>query len=177
VANGPAGRQLKAAFKALVVAQPTPGQLGPRKIAAQAPETAGQRRPPYELKYIYERDFPNPNCRCWDLGDWMPQDAGSFKDPTETTPLILFSNQDMELLKAWRDSMVKKNVAESRIKERVNHYISHVAFHLWQLYGQYRRRVEANVLDQTVTVPTPEDLRENINMVGVTVIKMMEVSR
>jgi hypothetical protein len=39
----------------------------------------------------------------------------------------------MGLLKRWRDEMVKKNVAPSRMKERINHYVSLVAFHLWQM--------------------------------------------
>jgi hypothetical protein len=175
VATGPAGREMKATFRAVVVPQPTPGQVGPRKIVAEAPETAGQRRPPYELKYVYEKDYADPNCRCWDLGDWTQQDAGSFKEPTTTTPLIIFINQDMELLKTWRDSMVKKNVAESRIKERVNHYISLVAYHLWQMYGEFKRKSDLN--DENVRPPSPEEQRAEINRVGTTIMKVMEVSR
>lgn len=85
-------------------------------------------------------------------------------------------NQDMGLLKRWRDEMVKKNVT-SRMKERVNHYVSLIAFHLWQMYGEYRRRSEAPAVDEGTPAPTSETQRAEINRVGTTIMKIMEVSR
>ena len=175
-ADGPGEKKLQAAFKATVIAPPAPSQSGPRKIVAQTLETAGQRRPPYELRYVHEKDWEDPGLPCWE-NDWTAEDAGCFKEPTPTQPLILVVNQDMGLLKRWRDEMVKKNVAPSRMKERVNHYTSLIAFHLWQMYGEFRRRTEAPTSEEDTPSPTNETQRAEINRVGTTIMKVMEVSR
>ena len=83
----------------------------------------------------------------------------------------------MGLLKRWRDEMVKKNVAPSRMKERVNHYTSLIAFHLWQMYGEFRRRTETPTSEEDTPSPTNETQRAEINRVGTTIMKVMEVSR
>ena len=172
VAIGPKGQQLTATFKAELVDQVTNSE--PRKVTAQSPDTAAQRRPPYKLAYVNKNQWGE---RGWDDGGWTGEDAGCFQPPTEAAPLIIVLNKDMSLLKDYRDELVARKLDVGNINDRMGRYYSHVGFHLWQMYGQYRRREDANALDPSITVPSPEDLREQINLVGVTLIRMMEVSR
>lgn len=174
VASGPNEKRLLATFKATVV--DPPAQAGPRKVTAQSPETAGQRCPPYELKYIHEKDWDNTKCTRWGGSDWTAEDAGKFIDQTDTQPLILVINQDMALLKKYRDDMIKRKLVEANVKERVNRYISHVAFHLYQMYGQYKKRMEAQTADDNSHLPSEQELQAEINRVGTTIMKLMEVS-
>jgi hypothetical protein len=48
---------------------------------------------------------------------------------------------------------------------------------MYQLYQSYRRQMDAAAADQNVKPPDFADLRAEINRVGTTLIKMMEVSR
>ena len=114
--DGPEGRKLTAGFKATVVPPPTGTQAGPRKIVAEALQTSGQRRQPYELKPRPREGLAEPRLPV--LGERMDVSTPGGLEPTSTQPLILVINQDMGLLKRWRDEMVKKNVAPSRMKDK-----------------------------------------------------------
>ena len=83
-------------------------------------------------------------------------------------------HQDMELLKTYREGMVKRKppLDPGTIKERTNKYIAHVAFHLYQMYNEQKRRN-----DEREKLVEPDDLRAEINRVGSTLIRVMEVSR
>src|SRR5205085_1482605 len=62
MADGPDGKRLRATFRAVVVdATQTDPSAGaePRRVAADAPLTVGQRRPPYDLKYITQKEWGN----------------------------------------------------------------------------------------------------------------------
>lgn len=177
VAIGPDKKRLIAKFRATVVDPPVQAQGGPRKVAAEGPNTAGQRRPPYELRYISEKDWDNPECPRWDGSDWTTEDAGRFIEQTETNPLILVVNQDMQLVKDFREDMVKRKLVEATIKDRVNRYISHVAFHLYQMYGQYRKAMDVRPTDETIKPPSEPDMQAEINRVGTTIMKLMDVGQ
>jgi hypothetical protein len=166
-ANGPGGAQLKAAFKAEVVAAPP--RLEPRKINTEAPETTAQRRPPYELRYVKEETWPGA---CWNDEDFTADDVGCFKEPTDTKPLILILNDDAALLKEFRENMVTRKLEEATVKDRLTKYNSHVSFHLYQMYNEQKRRN-----DEREKLVEPDDLRAEINRVGSTLIRVMEVSR
>jgi hypothetical protein len=177
-ANGADGKQLRITFRAVVVPPPQPAGAEPRKVLSDAPPAVGQRRPPYDLKYISEKDWKNSKLPCWKEGvEWTGGDAGSFIEPTETQPLlILVINQDMELLKTYREGMVKRKLDPPRIKDRTNKYISHVAFHLYQMYGEQKRRQKASAVDPEVRPPDEMEMRAEINRVGTTLMRLMEVS-
>jgi hypothetical protein len=179
-ANGPDGKQLRATFRAVVVPSTLPADAEPRKVLAQVPPAVGQRHPPYDLKDIREKDWKNSKLPCWKEGmEWTAGDAGSFIEPTETQPLlILVINQDMELLKTYREGMVKRKppLDPGTIKERTNKYIAHVAFHLYQMYGEYKRRQKASAVDPEVRAPDEMEMRAEINRVGTTLMRLMEVS-
>jgi len=174
IAKGPDDKQLPATFRALVVEPPALVQGGARKVAAEGPETAGQRRPPYELKYISQKDWGNPERPRWDSSDWTADDAGRFIDQTETNPLVLVINQDMQLVKSFRDDMVKRRLVETTIKDRVNRYISHVAFHLYQMYGEYKKAMDAKPTNDSIKPPSEQEMQAEINRVGTTIMKLMD---
>jgi hypothetical protein len=165
-AIGPNGAWLKAAFKAEMVAAPP--KLEPRKISAVAPETAAQRRPPYELKYVKEDQWDG---NCWENSSFTAEDVGCFQDPTDTKPLTLIVNEDARLLKEFRESMVKRKLEESTVQERLTKYNSHVSFHLYQMYTDQTRRAQ----DQEETLKV-DHLQAEINRVASTLIRLMEVA-
>jgi hypothetical protein len=118
IAAGPADKYFKVPFKAVVIEPPTPLQTGPRKIRLVSPDTSSQRHPPYELKYIHQKDWNNPERTRWDGAEWTGEDAGRFIEPTETNPLFLVINQDMHLLKDFQDDMIKRKLTGATVKER-----------------------------------------------------------
>ena len=157
-ADGPNGRRLATKFKAIVTDHDDDDDvLAPRKIAAQAPNTAGQRRPPFEPKYVGEDNWPDGGC--WGDNVWTGAEVGCFQEPTGTTSGFLIMNRDMTLLKNYREEMVRKKLEESTIKERMNRYYSIVAFHLYQMYSEYRAKLEAAADDPTTKIPTAEEMR------------------
>jgi hypothetical protein len=175
-ANGPAGKRLKAKFKAVITDKDDDDDgLGPRKIPAQAPETAGQRRPPFEPKYVNEADWPDGGC--WGDNVWTGTDVGCFKEPTATAAGFIVMNKDMTLLKMYREDMVKKKLEESTIKDRMNRYYSIVGFHLYQMFVEYKRKLDAAAKDPEIKVPSTEDMRGEINRVGTSLVRIMELSR
>lgn len=181
VASGPNGAQLTAVFRGLVldptVKPPAPTQ-NPTLMPGSAPITLGQRRPPYDLKYIKEPQWQNPDLPCFQGGGaWTENDAGCFLEPTPTQPLlILVVNEDMSLLKTFREGMVKRKLDPKTITDRTNRYISYVAFHLYQMYGE-KKRLEKDA-DPSPDAPhanAESEMRAEINRVGNTVMKVMEL--
>jgi hypothetical protein len=166
-AAGPGGRKLKTTFTAQAALPPDP-----RKVKKDAPEPSSQRRPSYRLAFIKQEQW---NQQCWDAERWTADDAACFRDPSETQPLILIINEDMDLLTRWQDAMRAKKLEPSTIKDRVTRYTSHVAFHLYQMYLNAHAAQEAQALDAAVAEPTPEQMRGEVNRVAATLIKVMQV--
>lgn len=162
-AVGP-GTTLFAAFLATVVEPPTP-----RKIDLRI-QAGGQRRPPYELKYVKRPDWEGDTC--WGES-WTGSDAGAFDEPSQKSPLVIYVNQDMDLLVEYRDKLTDKRLAETTIQQRVNKYTTHIAFHLYQIYLK-KRQMDAQPGDDTLN---EERMRDEIQRVSRTLIELMEVSQ
>jgi hypothetical protein len=183
VANGPDGAQLIATFRGVVIdppAKPSTPIPTPTLVPGAAPPTVGQRRPPYELKYIGKADWENPERPCFQGGGaWTEHDAGCFLEPTSTQPLLLLVvNEDMGLLKNFREGMLKRKppLDPKTIADRTNRYISYVAFHLYQMYGEHKRLQAGAAPSSDAPVPAgEEEMRAEINRVGTTVMKVMEL--
>lgn len=170
-AGGPDGKKLTSTLTAEVIVPPEP-----RKVKKVVPEPAARRKPPYELRYVEQSE--------WDKGyswsneeRWTAEDAGCFHHPTESKPLVLIINQDMGLVREYQDSLKAKKLEASTVKERVTRYTSHVAFHLYQMYLNYRDEQNAQSKDSELKLPTPEQMRGEVNRVAATLIKVMQVSR
>jgi hypothetical protein len=186
VAKGLDGAQLTAIFRGVVIdppaKPPTAPTPTPALVQGTAPLVVGQRRPPYELKYIDKHDWENPRRPCFQGGGaWTEHDAGCFLEPSPTQPLLLLVvNEDMELLKNFRENMLKRKppLDPKTIADRTNRYISYVAFHLYQMYGE-KKRIEGFVSkspDEPAPQPVSErEMRAEINRVGTTVMKVMEL--
>jgi hypothetical protein len=167
-ARGTDGKTLTTGFLACVVEPVTP-----RRVEDKPPGGA-QRRPPYQLLYIRSGDWSQETC--WD-GAWTGDDSGSFESPNERTPLTIFVNQDMDILVAFRDSLVARRLAESTIEHRVNRYTAHVAFHLYQMYLKKRECESGAKVGAIVDAPTDDQMRDEIRRVANTLIKLMQVSQ
>jgi hypothetical protein len=166
-ALGP-GKTLSTAFLADVV-EP----ISPRKTQAKT-SGGGQRRPPYELKYLYGKDWANPDLSCFGQ-PWSGVDAGSFEAPNAKSPLTIFINNDTDLLTTYRDSLLARKLAETTIHQRVNKYTTHVAFHLYQMYlKQKAAEKQSNVSGET---PSDAMMRDEIQRVATTLIKLMEFTQ
>jgi hypothetical protein len=171
VATGPGGKELSAKFIGQVMVAPLPKRL--KKVV---PERSADRKPPYELKYVSEPE--------WNLGyewsgdeQWTAEDVGMFEEPSESRPLILIINEDMSLLKAYRETLLSKKLEPHTIKERVTRYTSHVAYHLYQMYLNCRDADESASKDEGAAQPPSVDqLRGEINRVGATLLKVMSVT-
>ena len=72
--------------------------------------------------------------------------------------------------------MVKRKLVENTVKERVNRYTAHVAFHLYQMYEYQKQRRDAPGEDENGHVPTDDELRAEINRVAATLIRLMQVT-
>jgi hypothetical protein len=164
-AVGP-GKALSTAFLADVVEPPTP-----RKVATKL-AGGGQRRPPYDLRYVELKDWTEDTC--WGQ-PWSGSEAGAFEPPSAKSPLTIFINQDMDLLATYRDSLVAKKLAEATIKQRINKYTTHVAFHLYQMYEK-RKQVESQP-GGAAEGPTEDQMRDEIQRVARTLLKLMEVTQ
>jgi len=164
-AVGP-GKTLSTAFLADVVEPPTP-----RKIPTKVPG-GGQRRPPYDLRYVERKDWGEDTC--WGQ-QWSGNDSGAFVDPSPKSPLTIFINQDMDLLASYRDSMVSKKLAETTIKQRINKYTAHVAFHLYQMYEKRKQLTEKP--ESETEVQNEGQMRDEIQRVAKTLLRLMEVSQ
>jgi hypothetical protein len=175
-AMGPDGGQLSTRFTGEIApSPPTPLAPEPRRILQTAPEAAGQRRPPYDLKYVSEDHWDTPTC--WAESPWTGEDVGAFSEPTESTPLTLVINEDAHGLKEFREGLVKRGLDESTVRERVTRYTAHVAFHLYQMFRFKRAQFDAQVEDDTVRVPNEDEMRLEIGRVATTLLKLMETPR
>jgi hypothetical protein len=164
-AVGP-GKTLTTAFLADIV-EP----LSPRKTSTKLPG-GGQRRPPYDLKYVKKENWNDETC--WGEA-WKGDDAGSFETPSSKSPLTIFINQDMDLLASYREMLIAKKNAETTIQQRINKYTAHVAFHLYQMYLK-KKEVESQPGGAGES-QTDEQMRDEIQRVARTLLKLMEVSQ
>ena len=159
-AIGP-GKTISTSFLADVVEPPSA-----RKISMKFPG-GGQRRPPYELRYVMKKDWGEENC--WGHV-WSGESAGSFDPPTAKSPLTILINQDMDLLTTYRDSLIANKNAETTIQQRINKYTAHVAFHLYQMYERTKQDSEVETLSE-------EQMDAEIQRVSRTLLKLMQVSQ
>jgi hypothetical protein len=164
-ALGP-GKTLPTAFLADVVEATTARKFS-SKVSAGA-----QRRPPYDLRYVKKENWQDDNC--WGQ-TWTGNDSGSFEEPTPKMPLTIFINQDMDLLNSYRDSLIARKIAETTIQQRINRYTAHAAFHLYQMYQRKKETASPSIV--TVEPPTDEQMRDEIQRVARTLLKLMEVSQ
>jgi hypothetical protein len=164
-AIGP-GKTIATAFLADVM-----DPLAPRKISART-LGGGQRRPPYVLLYVKKEHWHDETC--WGHV-WTGGDAGTFDPPSAKSPLTIFINQDMDLLVGYRDYLLAKKYAEMTIQQRINKYTTHVAFHLYQMYLK-KKEVETKK-DSEIERPSEEQMRDEIQRVARTLLKLMEVSQ
>ena len=164
-ASGP-GKTLTTAFLADVV-EP----LSPRKISLKVGGGA-QRKPPYSLLYVRKENWGEETC--WG-SQWTGHDPGSFDPPSAKTPLTIFINTDTDLLTSYRDILLSKKYAEATIQQRVNKYTTHVAFHLYQMYLK-KKEGESDPSGEAA-VPSDELMRDEIQRVARTLVKLMEVTQ
>ncbi|HMQ15851.1 MAG TPA: hypothetical protein PKC49_07750, partial [Phycisphaerae bacterium] len=164
-AVGP-GKSVSTAFLADVVEPPTP-----RKITAKLPG-GGQRRPPYDLRYVERKDWGEDTC--WGQ-QWSGSEPGAFEEPSAKSPLTIFINQDMDLLASYRDSLLSKKLAETTIKQRINKYTAHVAFHLYQMYEKKKQLAAQG--SGAAEGPNEDQMRDEIQRVAKTLLRLMEVTQ
>ncbi|MCI0540779.1 MAG: hypothetical protein L0Z50_36735 [Verrucomicrobiales bacterium] len=163
-AIGP-GTTLTTAFLADVVEPPSARKVTSKVVGG------GQRRPPYDLRYVTKDNWGEETC--WGSG-WSAAEPGSFEEPSAKSPLTIFVNQDMELLATYREALIAKRQAETTIQQRINKYTTHIAFHLYQMYEK-KKEVEAQN-GEVSEAPNEDQMREEIQRVSRTLIKLMEVS-
>jgi hypothetical protein len=163
-AIGP-GKTLTTAFLADVVEPPSA-----RKVAMKV-TGGGQRRPPYDLRYVKQENWGEESC--WGAA-WSATEPGSFEEPSAKSPLTIFVNQDMELLATYRESLIAKKQAETTIQQKINKYTAHIAFHLYQMYLKKKQVEEQPVAG--IDPPNEDQMRDEIQRVSRTLIKLMEVA-
>lgn len=163
-AIGP-GKTLTTAFLTDVV-EPPSARKATKKLSG-----GGQRRPSYDLRYVKKENWGEETC--WGSG-WSAAEPGSFEEPSVKSPLTIFVNQDMELLATYRETLIAKKQAETTIQQRINKYTTHVAFHLYQMYEK-KKQVEAQNTEGH-EAPNEDQMRDEIQRVSRTLIKLMEVS-
>lgn len=171
-ANGPSGATLVATFAAEIVAP-----AGPKKQTTQIP-VQGQRRPPYKLMIVTEDKF-DLSTR-WGDSTWDSSHAGAFIEPKTDATLTLCINQDFGLLKKYMEGVVAKKADEQRTEEKKTKYISHIAYHLYQMYlakDETRKKAEADPEQKDIRIPEDDDMQDEVNRVGSTLIRLMEVTR
>jgi hypothetical protein len=137
-----------------------------------------QRRPPYQLKYITEDKFETPTR--WGDETWNATHAGAFIEPKPGEPLTLCINQDFGLLRNYMDGLVSKKADEQRMEEKKTKYISHVAYHLYQMSlgkDEIMKHTESGSGSEDVRQPTDDEMQLEINRVASTLIQLMEVMR
>ena len=107
-ATGPRGRQLITSFDAEVIDPPQVTEAEPKgpRLVDDEFKTGAMRRPPYLLKTIKRDEYEQP---CWNANEWTDEDAGAFLAPTERAPLILIINEDMTVLREFRQALTKRN--------------------------------------------------------------------
>lgn len=171
-AHGHDGAGLSTAFIAEVVAPP-----GPQKVTTSLP-IRGQRRPPYKIVYVHEHEFGSATR--WGDETWTAGHAAAFIEPKDNAPLMLCINQDFDLLRKYMDGLVAKRADEQRTGEKKTKYISHVAYHLYQMYlakEEIQKLKESNPGNPDLREPQDEEMQHEINRVASTLIRLMEVTR
>ena len=171
-ANGLGGAKLTTNMAGEVVAPP-----GPKKVSTEIP-ARGQRRPPYKLMYITEDTFGTMTR--WGDETWNAGHAAAFIEAKGGEPLTLCINQDFGLLKTYLDGQISKKHDEQRMEEKKTKYISHVAYHLYQMSlgkDDITKQVESGAASEEVRPPTDEEMQLEINRVASTLIRLMEVVR
>lgn len=171
-ADGPGGAKLTTEMASEVVSPP-----GPKKVSTEIP-ARGQRRPPYQLKYITEDKFETPTR--WGDETWDAGHAGAFIEPKPGEPLTLCINQDFGLLRTYMDGLLSKKADEQRMEEKKTKYISHVAYHLYQMSlhkDEISKQAGSAAASDEVRVPNDEEMQLEINRVASTLIRLMEVMR
>lgn len=163
-AIGP-GKTLTTAFLADVVEPPSARKVS-NKISG-----GGQRRPPYDLRYVTKENWGEETC--WGAA-WSAIEPGSFEEPSAKSALTIFINQDMDLLSTYREALITRRQAETTIQQRINKYTTHIAFHLYQMY-QKKKRVQDGASEE-FDAPNEDHMRDEIKRVSRTLIKLMEVS-
>jgi len=175
VGVGPRGRRLSATFDAVVAERPPRPQPEPRLISGPMPAGAS-RRPPYDLKYIYRDSWDRGTC--FGGEDWGEDDAAAYQEPTAARPLTLMINHDMAALEAFRKYLVQdKKFVEAEVQTRLQKYTSHIAFHLYQMYGSTQSMGNGDEDADSVRPPTPQEQRAEVRRVAMTLLKLMQVSR
>lgn len=168
-ARGPEGRLLTTQFNAEVVEPPLPPEEKKPRLVDSEFQIGANRRPPYKLVYIGQKDYSATTSWAGD-GGWTDSDPGCFIEPTEQKPLTLIINEDMKALKQYSDALLKR-LTETDVKSRVNKYTSHIAYHLYQMYQASKNIRETNLDEAEMR------RRQEIQRVAMTLIKLMEVAR
>lgn len=167
IASDKKGHSLYARFLCEVVepvVEPTEPPK-PRLVNSEFPSGA-MRRPPYELAYI-DRD-KYENTECWGDSEWTDEDPGCFLQPTARRPLTIIINKDMAELRDYK-KFLTRSFTEQEVERRISKYVSHVSFHLYQMFQAVRK-------DEDTNIEEPRRKGE-IRRVATTLIKLMEVSR
>jgi hypothetical protein len=172
-AAGPEGKILLSEFVGVICDPPEP-----RKVKMNIPEDSLVRRPPYRLVYIKQDEYRDQVFWQDDEDGWSTEEAGCFHEPTDTMPLTLVINEDFHALSDYRLQMTGgiKKLDPSTLARRVTRYTSHVAYHLYRMYMDYRGLQDASKGDSSVEIPRFSQLKAEVNRVSVTLLKMMEVA-
>jgi hypothetical protein len=167
-AAGPRGRLLITSFDAEVIDPPKVLETEPKgpRLVDDEFKTGAMRRPPYLLKTIKRDEYEQP---CWNANEWTDEDAGAFLAPTERAPLILIINEDMTVLREFRQALTKRNT-EGDVQRKLNKYTSHIAFHLYQMYQETVGKKDENADEADAA------RRSEVKRVGLTMIKLMDVA-
>lgn len=169
-AVGPGGKVLKTSFSAEVVEPALP-----RRTKKKVSDTLSHRRPPYDLRYVEQKQWNE--APFWNGDSWSQHDAGYFAEPTDSAALVLFINQDMQMLREYQDGLVARKLEPNTIEERVTRYTSHVAFHLYQMYLTIKHAESVVEGEPAAAQPADEQMRGAINRVATTLIGLMQVRR
>ncbi len=89
--------------------------------------------------------------------EWC-EEASCYHEPTQSSPWVLIIINDSDLLRAARESMIRRKLDESTIKRRMNEYTAHVAHHLWRCTNTRKKRPQEKAEDENMDVPSEEQL-------------------
>jgi hypothetical protein len=103
------------------------------------------------------------------VDEWTDEDSGFFLKPNERSPLVLIINEDMGVLRDFRQALTKRNT-EQDVQRKLNKYTSHIAFHLYQMYQSTIGKKDENVDEADAA------RRKEIQRVALTMLKLMDVA-
>jgi uncharacterized membrane protein YebE (DUF533 family) len=78
------------------------------------------------------------------------------------------------------DGLVGKKADEQRMEEKKTKYVSHIAYHLYQMYlhkDEVQKKKDSSPEFADLTAPHEEDMQLEINRVASTLIRLMQVMR